>query len=85
MMYLTMILGGNALTFQVGAEVEQEARKVVGLEAEEGAGIGEEGPLFFYGKKVIKLTVKNMEYFIFANKEMGDGVGTPRPRIPGAY
>ena len=75
----------NASRTEWGAEVEREARKLVGLEAEEGAGAGGEGPLFAYGKKVIELTVKNVEDVRFANEEMGDGVGPPHPRIPGAY
>jgi len=77
-----------------GSIIEQRVRKYLGMEASEAAAdVTPSDPqvaaIMAYNMKVMELTLSNVEDARFANEKVAgideDGVGPPRPNIPGAF
>lgn len=85
----------NDFREQYGSIIEQKVRSNLGMEHDgtsETSGAPsdpQEAAIFQYNVKVISLTISNVEEAKDADEKVPtideDGVGPPRPKIPGAY
>ena len=84
----------NDMREEYGSIIEQKVRSNLGLPLEVGSeppspSDPQQAAIFSYNLKVISFTISNVEEARSANEKVPtideDGVGPPRPKIPGAY